>query len=127
MKYVPVVALLVSALIHLMPVPGVMGAPALSRLYGIDVADPNTSILLQHRALLFGALGVLMLVAIAVPGLRLTVLLVGLFSAASFIAVAMHVGGYNAAIARVVAADVVASAALAVGLAAELWLRQRGA
>lgn len=127
MKYVPVIALLVAALIHLMPVPGVMGAPALTRLYGIGVADPNTSILLQHRALLFGALGVLMLVAIGVPGLRLAVLLVGLFSAASFIVVAMQVGGYNAAIARVVVADVVATVSLAAGLAAELWLRQRGA
>lgn len=126
MKYVPVVALLIAALIHLMPVPGVMGAAALTRLYGIETADPNTSILLQHRALLFGALAVLMLVAIAVPGLRLTVLLLSLFSAASFIVVALQVGGYNAAIARVVAADVVASVALVAGLAAELWLR-RGA
>lgn len=126
MKYVSVVALLIAGLIHLLPVPGVMGAAALERLYGIEVADPNTSILLQHRALLFGVLGVLMLGAIAVPGLRVAVLAVALCSAASFIVVALWVGGYNAAIARVVTADVVASILLAAGLGAELWLgRQR--
>jgi hypothetical protein len=125
MKYVSVVALVVSGLIHLLPLPGVLGASALARLYGIEVADPNTSILLQHRALLFGMLGVLMLVAAAVPGLRVTVLTVSLFSAASFMVVAIWVGGYNSAIARVVAADALASILLASGLGAELWLAQQ--
>jgi hypothetical protein len=126
MTYVSVVALLISGLIHLLPVAGVAGAAALTRMYGVEVLDPNTSILLQHRALLFGVLALLMFVAIAVPSLRVTVLIVSLFSAASFIAVALWVGGYNAAIGRVIAADVVASILLAAGLIAELWLaRQR--
>lgn len=127
MKYVSIVALLVAGIIHLLPVPGVMGVGTLSRLYGIEVSDPNTAILLQHRALLFGVLGVLMLGAIALPGLRLTVLAVALFSAASFIAVAVAVGGYNPAIGRVVVADIVASVLLAAGLVAELWLIGRQA
>ena len=122
MTYVSVVALLISGLIHLLPVAGVAGAAALTRMYGVEVLDPNTSILLQHRALLFGVLALLMFVAIAVPSLRVTVLIVSLFSAASFIAVALWVGGYNAAIGRVIAADVVASILLAAGLIAELWL-----
>jgi hypothetical protein len=67
MKYVSVVALLVAGIIHLLPVPGVMGVGTLARLYGIGVSDPNTAILMQHRALLFGVLGVLMLSAIALP------------------------------------------------------------
>lgn len=122
MKYVSIVALLVAGIIHLLPVPGVMGASTLARLYGIEVNDPNTAILLQHRALLFGVLGVLMLSAIALPSLRVTALTVALFSAASFIVVAIAVGGYNPAIGRVVVADVVASVLLAAGLVAELWL-----
>jgi hypothetical protein len=121
MKHLSTVALLVAGLIHLLPVPGLMGAGTLGRLYGIEVVDPNTAILLQHRALLFGVLGVLMLSAIALPGLRVTALAVGLFSAASFIVVALWVGGYNAAIGRVVLADGVAVILLAAGLAAELW------
>jgi hypothetical protein len=122
MKYVSIVALLVAGIIHLLPVPGVMGVSTLARLYGIEVNDPNTAILLQHRALLFGVLGVLMLSAIALPWLRVTALTVALFSAASFVLVAIAVGGYNAAIGRVVVADVVASVLLAAGLVAELWL-----
>jgi hypothetical protein len=125
MKYVSIVALLVAGLIHLLPVPGVMGASTLARLYGIEVTDPNTAILLQHRALLFGVLGVLMLSAIALPWLRITVLAVALFSAASFIVVAMAVGGYNPAIGRIVVADVVASVLLAAGFLVEIWLLNR--
>jgi hypothetical protein len=122
MKYLSVAALLVAGLIHLLPVPGVLGVGALARLYGIAVTDPNTAILLQHRALLFGVLGVFMLCAVGLPSLRVAALTVGLVSAASFIGVALWVGGYNAAIGRVVIADVVASILLAVGLAAELSL-----
>ena len=125
MKYVSIVTLLVAGIIHLLPVPGVMGVSTLARLYKIEVNDPNMAILLQHRALLFGVLGVLMLSAIALPWLRVTALTVALFSAASFVVVAIAVGGYNPAIGRVVVADVVASVLLAAGLAAELWLIDR--
>jgi hypothetical protein len=125
MKYVSTIALLVAGLIHLLPIPGVMGASTLARLYGIGVHDPNTAILLQHRALLFGVLGLLMLSAIALPWLRVTAMSVGLFSTASFIVIAVAVGGYNPAIGRVVFADVVASALLAAGLVVELWLISR--
>jgi hypothetical protein len=79
-------------------------------------------VLLQHRALLFGMLALLMFAAIAVPSLRLSVLTVGLLSAASFVVVALWVGNYNPAIARVVLADVVATVLLAAGLVAELLL-----
>jgi len=121
MKYVSIVALLVAGVIHLIPVSGVMGVSGLTQLYQIEVSDPNTAILLQHRALLFGVLGVLMLSAIALPWLRIVALTVALFSATSFILVAIAVGGYNPSIERVVVADIVASVLLAAGLAAELW------
>lgn len=120
MNYVTVAGLLVAAAIHLLPVSGVAGAGTLSRLYGIDVADPNTAILLQHRALMFGILGALMLAAIPWPSLRLAALLVGLASAASFMVVALGVGGYNDAIRRVVVADGVATVSLALALVAHL-------
>ena len=118
---VTVVALLVAGVIHLLPLPGVLGAGPLLRLYGLEVTDPNTASLLQHRALLFAVLGVLMLSAIALPPLRWAALLVGLTSAASFVVVALWVGGYNAAVGRVVLADVVAVVFLMAGLAAEAW------
>ena len=123
MNHVIVIALLAAGLIHLLPIPGVAGAGALARHYGIGAPDPDTAILLQHRALLFGLLGVLMLSAIAWPTLRLAALSIGLASAASFVAVALWVGDYNEAIRRVVIADVVAAVLLAAGLAAEVMAR----
>lgn len=120
MNHVTVACLLVAGVIHLLPVPGVLGAGTLSRLYGIDVADPNTAILLQHRALMFGIIGVLMLAAIPWTSLRLAALSVGLASAASFIAVALWIGGFNGAITRVVVADAVATVSLVLGLVAHL-------
>jgi len=123
MKYVSITALLIAGIIHLLPIPGVLGAATLGRLYGITVSDPNTAILLQHRALLFGVLGVLMLAAIPFPFLRVTALLVGLFSAASFIVVALWVGNYGAEINRVVIADEIAVLLLAAGLASEIFSR----
>ena len=64
-------------------------------------------------------MGLLMILAIALPSIRITVLVAGLLSAASFIVVAMWVGGYNPAIFRVIRADAVASALLAAGLLTE--------
>ena len=125
MRHVSTLALLIAGIIHLLPLPGVLGAAHLARLYGIAPGDPDTSILLQHRALLFGALGALMLCAIAIPALRIPALAVGLFSAASFIVVALQVGHYNASIGRVVVADIVASVLLTACLAAEFWLLWR--
>lgn len=125
LKLLPIAGLLVAGLIHLLPLAGVLGPATLTRLYGVPVADPNLAILLQHRALLFGVLGLFMLAAAALPPLRLAALLVGLASAASFLLVARWVGGYNTAIGRVVTADLLATAALAAGLLAELLLAAR--
>jgi hypothetical protein len=125
MKYLPSAALLIAGLIHLLPIPGVMGAPALFRLYGIEISDPNIAILLQHRALMFAILGVIMLTAIRLEFLQITALSMGLVSTTSFIGVATWVGHYNHAIQRVVIADIVASIALTVGLVAAVWLRRQ--
>ncbi|MCA3131651.1 MAG: ferric reductase-like transmembrane domain-containing protein [Rhodocyclaceae bacterium] len=125
MKHVPGVALFVAGLIHLLPVAGVLGTQPLMRLYGMEVSEPDTAILLQHRALLFGVLGAMMLRAIASPPLRFAAFAAGLISSAGFVAVALLKGGYNDAIARVVAADVMATALLGAGLAVEIALVAR--
>jgi hypothetical protein len=125
MKYLPSAALLIAGLIHLLPIPGVMGVPVLFRLYGIEISDPNIAILLQHRALMFAILGVIMLTAIRLEFLQITALSTGLVSTTSFIGVAAWVGHYNHAIQRVVIADIVASIALTVGLVAAVWLRRQ--
>jgi len=124
-QYVSTFALVAAALIHLLPVYGVSGPVRLSQLYGIKVVDANLAILLQHRALLFGILGLLMLLATVLPAIRMIVLVAGLLSAASFIVVAMWVGGYNPAIARVIVADLVVSVLLTAGLLTDLYVGSR--
>lgn len=115
MRYIIAISLLLGALIHLLPVVGVVGAEQLARLYGVALADPDLLILMRHRAVLFGLLGAFLAVAAFVPALRTTAFVVGLVSAGSFLVIALWAGGYNAQLARVVTADVVAVAVLAIG------------
>ncbi|MCU0756273.1 MAG: hypothetical protein MUE46_14295 [Xanthomonadales bacterium] len=110
------------AVIHLLPVSGVTGAAALQRLYGLAISDPNLLILLQHRAVLFAIVGLLQLVAVFRAEWRPLALAVGAVSVLSFLVVALLVGDYNAAIARVVWADVLALVLLGVS-AVGVWRR----
>jgi hypothetical protein len=123
-RYVVSAMLLVAALIHLLPVSGVLGVDQLSKLYGISVADPNLEILMRHRAILFGLLGVLLAAAAFIPSLQLIAFIAGFVSVGSFLVVAWQVGGYNAQIGRVVVADLVAVICLVIGSAAYAWSRR---
>jgi len=107
------VLLSVVALIHLLPVSGVLGAERLSARYGLDASAPDLQILLRHRAVLFGLLGTFLLLAAFRPGLRGLGLVAGWVSVLSFLVLAAGVGGYNAQVQRVVVADVIAAVCLA--------------
>ena len=102
----------VVGIIHLMPVTGVIGNEQLATLYGILINEPNLEILMRHRAVLFGLLGVFLLVAAFRPALRTLAIIAGFVSVTSFIAIAWSVGGYNDAVNRVVIADIIAIVAL---------------
>jgi hypothetical protein len=118
MRYLTSGSLLLAAIIHLLPLAGVLGHERLATLYGIDAADPNLSILLRHRAVLFGLLGAFLLVAAFRPGWQAAAFVAGLVSVVSFLLLAWSTGGYNALIGRVVAADLVALVALLAGAVA---------
>lgn len=111
--------LAVAGVIHLLPLPGVFGAQALQRLYGITLDDPNLLLLLQHRAVLFGLLGALILGAIRVAAWRPLALGAGLISTTSFLVLALVGAEYSPVLQRVVVADVVALVCLLV--ATGLW------
>ena len=66
MRFVVPAVLLIVALIHALPLVGVMGAAKLTQLYGVDVQDPTLEILLRHRAVLFGLLAAFLAYA-AIP------------------------------------------------------------
>jgi hypothetical protein len=120
MRFITPLALLLAAAIHLLPVSGAFSNAALFKLYRVQLTDPNLIVLLRHRAAMFGVIAVFMLVACFETSLRPAAFAVGFASATTFIAIAWQVGGYSKAIARVVTADLVALAALAIGFVVSL-------
>ncbi|MGE0621176.1 MAG: phosphopantetheine adenylyltransferase [Pseudomonadales bacterium] len=122
MRYVVSAMLLVVGIIHLLPLSGVLSSDRLSVLYGIVVDDPNVEILMRHRAVLFGLLGAFMCFAAFQPSIQIMALITGVVSVVSFLYLSWSVGGYNAQIARVYAADVIALGCLLIGVAFKAYL-----
>ena len=114
-------ALLATGLIHLIPSIGLLGATVLERLYGVEVTDPVTVLLLRHRAVLFGLLGLGLVVAAFRQHWQRVGLVAGLASTVSFIALALAAPSQTPQITRVVLFDAVA----VVLLLAALVLRVR--
>lgn len=109
--------LLVVAVIHLLPITGMLGVDHLASLYGINVADNNLAILMRHRAVLFGIVGGLIAYAAFRPSLQPLAFVAAFVSIASFFYFAVSIGDFNASIRRVVIADIVAAVALAAAVA----------
>lgn len=97
--------LLLAALIHLAPVTGLAGADALQRLYGVDLTDPATLMLMRHRAVLFALIGLPLVIGLVVPTWRLPALLGALISLSAFLALAANLPGLNPALQRAVHID----------------------
>eukprot|EP01030_Chromulinospumella_sphaerica_P012321 gene12321-12112_t len=104
-----------SGAIHLIPLLGVFGAAPLASLYGTTPSDPNTLILLRHRAVLFGIVGGICIGAAFKPASQRLGLTVGAFSVLSFLLLAWSTGGFNMHLQRVVVADGLALACLGAG------------
>lgn len=106
-------AFIVAGLINLYPVIGVLGVATLQSLYGQAFAGDELLLLLRHRAVLFGLLGGLLILAAFKPRLRRLALVAGLVSMLSFIALALPLQAHGAELQRVFWADVIASLLLA--------------
>lgn len=113
--------LIVVGAIHVLPLSGVLGAERLAALYGIGIAEPSLEILMRHRAVLFGLLGLFLIYAAFRPALQGLALLAGAVSVFSFLWLAGSGAGYNEQVGRVVAADIVAAACLALAGAARAY------
>ena len=125
-KYLVPASLIVVGIIHLLPVAGVLGVENLNSLYGISIGDTNLSILMRHRAILFGLLGAFCVYAAFKPSLQLVGLIAGAVSVLAFLYLAYSTGGYNDALRRVVIADVIAVGFLALGFIAHFFSRPGG-
>lgn len=125
MEKVITTLLVLVGIIHLLPVSGVLGAERLAALYGVSLVDPNLVILMRHRAVLFGLLGLFMVYAAFRPSLQPLALGAGFLSVVSFIVIAWSVGGYNASVRNVVIADVIAVIALCIAAALYVFKRSQ--
>ena len=97
--------------------PGLLGAERLAALYGLDFSEPSLSILMRHRAVLFGLLGAFLVFAAFRPSLQPLAFIAAFVSVLSFLLLAWSSGGYNPQVGRVVTADLVALVALVIGAA----------
>ena len=118
MRFIVSVVLVLVAVIHALPLLGVLGADQVARMYGISVADPNVELLLRHRAVLFGLLAAFLACAAARPPLHSAALAAGLVSVVSFLVLSHPVGTHSAELATVVRVDWAALALLLVGAVA---------
>jgi hypothetical protein len=80
--------LLLTGLVHLLPVLGVLGAARLEQLYGLRMDEPNLLLLMRHRALLFGLLGLLLVAAAFRPAWQGLALLAAWGSVLGFVLLA---------------------------------------
>jgi hypothetical protein len=114
-------ALIVVGIIHLLPVMGALGAERLTQLYGLPFNDPGLLLLMRHRAILFGLLGVFFICAAFVPALRTPAFVAGFVSVASFLWLAWPAFGHGPQIRAVFTADLVALTALVIGGGVHFW------
>jgi hypothetical protein len=109
-------ALVGAALIHVLPVPGVLGSEWLAKLYAIPVPDPASEFLLRHRAIVFGLMGLALLAALAIRPWRLPFVLFVLASDLAFLLIAAVDWPASTALQRVIAFDGLSVALLILAL-----------
>ena len=122
MSYFVSAMLIVVGVIHLLPLSGVLGSDRLAALYGISFNEPNLVILMRHRAVLFGLLGLFFIAAAFQPNLQTAAFIAGFISVISYLLLAWSVGDYNAQLGRVFTADIVALVCLVMGAVARHML-----
>jgi hypothetical protein len=120
MRFILPIMLLVVGIIHILPLSGVLSAARLFELYGMTFDDPNLEILMRHRAVLFGLLGIFLICSAFMPSLQLPALIAGFLSVVSFLYLSYTVGGYNEQVNRIVIADKMALVCLVVALVSYL-------
>lgn len=114
-----VLVLLGVGLLNLIPGIGLIAPGRLADLYGVAGLGGNEVVLLRHRALLLGLLGVFMIMAVAVPAWRLAALGAGLISNLVFVLLVLP-AEVTPAVDRVAWIDLIALPFLVLALLVEI-------
>ncbi len=115
-KTVITLLLLIVGLINFIPVIGVISAEQLTKLYGITLSDNNLTILLQHRALLFGIVGAFIIYAAFNPAVQSYAFIAGFITMLGFIIIAWKSAGYNQELSKIITMDIIALILLIIAL-----------
>ena len=109
--------LCLAALIHWLPLPGVLGDATLRQLYGLGSIDPGMELLLQHRALMFALLSAPLLLALWRRSACAGAVVLLLSSDLGFLLLAAVQWPLDAALQRVLMFDLISIALLSLGAA----------
>ena len=107
--------------INFIPVIGLFSASQLAAAYGIDLSTLELTVLMRHRALLFGLLGSLVFWSLFKPQLQLAAMLLSGISMVGFLVLAWPMAGLNEQVSMVFQVDVVGIICLAMAVIF-LWL-----
>jgi hypothetical protein len=104
--------LLISGLVHILPFSFMFLTEQLQKSYGVDISDANLQLLLRHRAIFFGLIGVGMILSAIKKSFYGWASAIGLISMVSFVLLFYQIGGINQQLRSVMLIDVFISAAL---------------
>jgi hypothetical protein len=115
LRHFATIAFVLAGVVNLYPLIGVLGAESLQSLYGVPTKNADVLLLLRHRAVLFGLLGVLLIYAAFRPAWRRIALIAGLTSMVTFLFLALPLGGRSRALQQVFWVDLLAIVVLVAG------------
>jgi hypothetical protein len=110
-------SLLAAGLLHLVPASGLFSEARLEALYGVPLRTPELVLMLRHRALLFGLLGLLLLLGAVRREFQTLAIGAALASMGGFLLLALPLAALTPALARVALADGLATLLLLGALA----------
>jgi len=112
MKRAISIILVAVGLMNLYPIIGVLSADALTNLYGVTILDNDLLILMRHRAVMLGIIGIFMVIAAFRPRLQSAAIIAGLTSMMAFVGLTLGAGDSGESVNKVMLADVLGSLAL---------------
>lgn len=110
MQYLIKALIVIVGIINFLPIIGVISGTRLQALYGLPVDEPNLTVLLRHRALLFGIIGGFIIVSAFVSHLRVAAYIMGFLSMISFIFFVQQEVSVNPQMKKVMFIDILAIA-----------------
>lgn len=111
------VSLAIVGLINLFPVIGVFSQDTIEWLYQINIIDSDLTLLMRHRAVLFGLVGSLLFYSLLKSELRIIAAIIALISMLSFSILTWLLNIDNDKLIQIAMIDLVASLILIAGLA----------